>query len=910
IPGRIPILWDRHYGSQSKYLGLCGRGWETPGDIRLEVNPDGTVLFHDGSGAPSFFNSLPVETPVLEPVDGRLLQRQDGYYTVRLKEGLTYYFPIGKEPADRIWVEHLADPFGNTIHYLRDANGLREIHESNGRRIEVVSKQGRIEAMRLCQPGKPSQMLVRYSYDDHGNLTVVYDALDVPYHFIYRDNLLVEHKNRNGLSFYYEYDKYTAEGRCIHTWGDDGLYEERFIYHDAEKIVEATGTLGTTTFLYDERYLVLAETDPLGGVTQYEYDEYGRTTSVVDPDSHRTEYAYDRFGNLLKLIRPDGAAIATEFNTDSRPLRVTDPNGVAWKQEWDAKGELIRQISPLGAATQYRYDEYGQLSEFIDPLGNGSRFDFDAYGNLIRLTDAEGHSTQFNYDYLGRLITRIDPLQRRTSYQYDRKGRLIKALLPGGNTVSCVYDAEDNLISYTDENGAVTRLEYCGVNELKRRIQPDGQTVEYEYNQEEQLIAVINQRGERYELKRDPVGRIVGEVDYWGQSRKYRYSPAGYLQESTDPLGQTIRYKTDPLGRILEKILPGLPGTNQVLTESFQYDANGNLIASANREQQIKRLFDLEGKLLEEQQGPDCKLTFQYDLNGNRISRTTTLTTGATTRSQTVNYRYDSSGQATEMTIGERQPVQFTRNAGGQVIREVLGGQLKRWSEYNESGYLIRQTVGANSGPLFEQEYSYDKTGNLIKKSDSVFGTDKFFYDTMGRIERQIDPLGQVQKYLYDPAGDRLGTRIAETAADNGETDWSRIGEYDRTTYRFNRAGNLVSRTGAQETTKFIWDANQRLVASFKDGQQTTYCYDPLGRRISKTTAGDETRFYWDGDALLGDLRFETKGKGETGVDAEPVCTSWREWVYYPGSFEPLAMVKADTMDKDNPQPERIYYYA
>ncbi len=63
---------------------------------------------------------------------------------------------------------------------------------------------------------------------------------------------------------------------------------------------------------------------------------------------------------------------------------------------------------------------------------------------------------------------------------------------------------------------------------------------------------------------------------------------------------------------------------------------------------------------------------------------------------------------------------------------------------------------------------------------------------------------------------------------------------------------------------------------------------------VSKKTDGVVTRFYWDGDALLGDV---------TGDDI-------REWVYYPGSFEPLAMLVTDTTCKDNEAPERIYYYA
>jgi RHS repeat-associated protein len=66
------------------------------------------------------------------------------------------------------------------------------------------------------------------------------------------------------------------------------------------------------------------------------------------------------------------------------------------------------------------------------------------------------------------------------------------------------------------------------------------------------------------------------------------------------------------------------------------------------------------------------------------------------------------------------------------------------------------------------------------------------------------------------------------------------------------------------------------LVESICGGSKTTYAYDPLGRRVSKETDGVVTWFYWDGDALLGDV---------TGNDI-------REWIYYPGSFEPLVMIR------------------
>jgi YD repeat-containing protein len=879
LPGRILVQWNRHYGSQSTYMGLCGRGWETPGDVRLEFPADGTVLFHDGSGVPACFAFPPETAPVLEPIDGRRLYREAGYYIVRYQEGLACYFPVPAESVERIWIDHLSDPYGNTVQFRRDSDGLREIRESTGRKIEVRSSHGRIEAMVLRHPGQAPQLLARYGYDEHGNLTSAYDALDIPYRFEYRNNLLVRHTNRNGLSFYYEYDRYTPEGRCTHTWGDGGLYEGWFVYHDDRNIVEATGTLGTITFLYDGNYRILQETNPLGAVTKYEYDEHGRTTAVIDPDGHRTGYAYDRSGNLLKLTRPDGVTIQTQFDAAGKPLRVTDPNGAVWSREWDSGGRPVRQMTPLGAVTQYQYDEHGQAVGCVDPLGNQIQLAFDSYGNLVGITDARGSTTRFTYDAWGNPIDRTDPLKRRTTYQYDRKGRLIKAVLPGGVSIACEYDAEDNLLAYRDENGAVTRLEYCGVNELKRRIQPDGRTVEYEYNAEEQLIAVINQRGERYELNRDAAGRITEEVDYWGQSRTYSYSAAGHLRESVDPLGRTIRYQTDPLGRILVKVRPDPAGTGNIQSETFTYDADGNLTACANRGSEVKRCFDREGKLIKEEQGPNCSVAYRYDLNGNQVSRTTAIQEGKLIRTQTVNYSYDGLGQAAAVEIAGHQPIRFNRNNLGQVINETLGNNLKRWFHYDDAGRLITQAVTNGTGPLFKQEYSYDKAGNLIRKEDSVFGTDRFCYDPLGRITRQIDPLGRVQQYLYDQAGDRLVTAINASAPDDPDSKWERTGELAGQTYRFDRAGNLVGRGGALGTTEFVWDVNGRLEKSIRDGQVTSYRYDPLGRRISKETGGVTTRFFWDGDALMGDARLEAGG--DPG-NIEPVCTRIREWVDYP----------------------------
>ncbi|CAI8862628.1 RHS repeat domain-containing protein [Methylocaldum szegediense] len=152
------------------------------------------------------------------------------------------------------------------------------------------------------------------------------------------------------------------------------------------------------------------------------------------------------------------------------------------------------------------------------------------------------------------------------------------------------------------------------------------------------------------------------------------------------------------------------------------------------------------------------------------------------------------------------------------------------------------------------------------------------------------DPHGQVKHYLNDPAGNRLKTRIVEhEAAQAGTPDaqgeWSREGEYEDVFYRFDRAGNLIDRHDRRGALHLRWDANQRLIESRLEGVSTRYRYDPLGRRIEKRSGDQITAFAWDGDALVGDW---IEDPTDPVVPAKGMA---REWVYYPETFEPLALL-------------------
>ncbi|MGS2871675.1 RHS repeat-associated core domain-containing protein [Enterobacter huaxiensis] len=136
-------------------------------------------------------------------------------------------------------------------------------------------------------------------------------------------------------------------------------------------------------------------------------------------------------------------------------------------------------------------------------------------------------------------------------------------------------------------------------------------------------------------------------------------------------------------------------------------------------------------------------------------------------------------------------------------------------------------------------------------------------------------------------------------------------------------------------TEHLEWDVRGQLVRLCSDTQETRYGYDGLGRRVFKRTvnAGEHTAalrwFWWEGDALMAEAQ-ETEDITETCTAACDIQLpgsdharreklvkltqglTLREYVHYPYSFEPLALITHRTGpdggcgDKD---PTAVYFY-
>lgn len=866
VPWPLPIEWRRNYRSGSTRRGVCGTGWETVADARLALEEDGTVTFHDGSFGGTCFEEIPEEGTLRDPVSGDRLRRSAHWLTVQRKDGRIFQFPAFSVGQRETLVESITDLCGNSLYFRRETEDLREIVSTVGVTIRVQSRGGRIAAMWLCHPDNPEpRLLVRYEYDADVDLCTVFDPLDAPYRFAYVNHCMVRHTNRNGLSFYYEYDRLVSDGQAIHSWGDNGIFDYHFVYHRNNNQVTITNSLNHSHVVQlNDCGQPIESADPLGEITFYEYDDYGRTAAVVEPGSRRTEYHYDAHGNLIKLIRPDGAAVRATFDENDKITSFSDPNGNTWRQAWDSRGLQIKQISPLGATTDYQYDERGCLSEIRNPRGAVTQLRWNQYGNIVTVIDALGFATHFRVDPLGNLLNKIDPQGNKTSYQYDPNSKLLSRVSPSGAQIKCAYDGEGNLVIYRDEKGFEIRLEYQALDNISKKHLPDGSTVTYHRDTEEQLIGITNQKGQKYLLRRDPLGRICEETDYWGQRLQYEYDSTGSLQSKKNALGNVVTYTNDFLGRLTKRLLPSGH------SETFVYDANGHLIATANQDICIYRTFDPDGRLIEEHQG-NFKIKNTYDLNGNRIQRETSL-------GNIVKFEYDQLDRIKDIYINEENAIQIERDAIGRALRAQLSPSLQRSYRYDVDGRLVNQEVKSYGRLLAQCGYDYDQQGELVLRKDSLYGVERMLHDPMRRVREHVDPDGRAQKFLYDPAGNLWQHQEDH---EGKLDDWKRVEQYESVTYHFNAAGNLIEKRNGKEVLKLEWDANDRLLRSQNwDNTTTDYRYDPQGRRATKKTDGREHRYFWDGGALL----------------AEKVDDSFKEFVYTPEAFEPFAVIDHQRM--------------
>ena len=210
----------------------------------------------------------------------------------------------------------------------------------------------------------------------------------------------------------------------------------------------------------------------------------------------------------------------------------------------------------------------------------------------------------------------------------------------------------------------------------------------------------------------------------------------------------------------------------------------------------------------------------------------------------------------------------------GGVLHHVLPDNVYRWDGSQSTALLTGSAapVGATLG--------------IAARVTADGATLQYTYDAKDQLSTATGGPGGSETYGYDPAGNRTQDH---RAADYVYNNLNQLVSGSGYTYVYDIRGNRITKTGAEGTTRYQYDAENRLTRiDFPPGGYAEYAYDPFGRRIQKrvvSAQNQETirRYVYDQEDILFELdqnnRVLTKFLHGPGID-EPLSLTRNNQTY------------------------------
>jgi YD repeat-containing protein len=232
------------------------------------------------------------------------------------------------------------------------------------------------------------------------------------------------------------------------------------------------------------------------------------------------------------------------------------------------------------------------------------------------------------------------------------------------------------------------------------------------------LQAVSPVTGNAFTRQKNEYAEVTGETDRLGGRQAYSYDKEGRLVTKTAYSGnRTVTERADSTGTTT---VTYADGTRSVIVR----DNGGNVVSAEGESGTLRYRYDAGGKLV-----------WQEDARGG----------------ETTEYAYNTAGQRTKMTSGNRS-VHYYYGKNGELLRVI--DFLQRMEAQFEYDALGRETARTYRNGV-KQETFYDKAGRviLIKETNThrdLLRAEGYLYDEQGRRTYSVDEAGNVTVYTYD----------------------------------------------------------------------------------------------------------------------------------------------------------------
>ncbi|MCY0914487.1 DUF6531 domain-containing protein [Massilia antarctica] len=770
LPAALPLAWQRIYSSGQRLAGLLGQGWSTPLSSALHIS-DGQLIILDPFQRDITF-ALPRVGDALYSLSEKITLERTGERNFELidEDGLRRQFAMLPRAYDTAVLVGMVDTNDNQIRITWNARRLPESVQDSAGRVFVLDyidhggqvRLGSVKVQRdaVDYEEPTSDLLVRYAYDDAGNLFQVIDrAGQVVRQFAYTNHIMVEHAQPGALVSRYEYDDYEWTGKVTRNWANNGM-SWNFRYLNGETLVY--DNLGRQElFRFDKKRRFTGMVDPLGRETTYQLDNHGNVLAVVTPDGRSTSYRYDRRSRLMRMERGGkGTGIVYDTKVD-KPALFTDALGATTALRYDERGNLLSVTDALGQRTVYEYDARGLPVKVTDPAGGIKTLAYNRAAQPVSYTDCAGNTSSFSYDVDGRLLSATDTKGRATTYTYDPAGRLSTMVHPDGSTEQVEYDTLGRLLARVDAAGRRTSYQLDVDGKPIKRTDSRGAVLEYRYDPLRRLAELIRENGEAHRFAYDPLDRLSEETGFDGRLTRYRYDNSGLLvakEEHGATQGKEATridtsYTRDSAGRVVDKIMSrmnGEAGTEQ-LRLRFAYDDLGRMTQATDDTAIVSLEYDALGRLVTErtERGAETTLVRHvYDPLGEPIR--TVLADGSVPGAPSAAWA--------QLHQSNASPAIATAIAPGKVRRHTRSGPMPLRA-------VAQAGAGEGAAPLIAQACDEAGSGTPLPAGDPQHGRTAWRDEVIGPILAALQPWPDAG-LAFDPAHDGIDDGV------DGDQGW------------------------------------------------------------------------------------------------------------------------------------------
>ena len=894
LPGPIPVKFTRNWDSDSSIKGPLGHGvqlnydrcvqlWAEEGclsvtlaDGRLAVFP----LLHFGS---AFYHS---QEKIL------LRRKQNGHFILEdYNDSLYYHFNYDTQPGK--WkLSFIENYSGNRIQLHYTEANLSALTDSAGRQLLFELDEERRITCVTVKHRNMQQTLVAYDYNKEGDLVSITDALQQATVIEYANHGMVKKTDRNGQSFYWEYD---SQKRCVHTWGDGGLLEGFIEYNKGYNTV--TNSLGEiTTYYYDENNLCVQQTDHYGNHRYTEYTEDFEIYREIDEEGNITGYTYDDKARLKEKTYPDGTSEQFHYNNYNQVTLLINRDGSSSTFGYDAQRRLQFINYTNGATITYEYNIDGQLQTMIEAGNRKTVLTYDEDDNVTGLQLPDGKTALWKFDAFGRCLHGTNTAGETRHFEYDRLNRVCVMHLPDNNLVKLQYNAYLDVTAAADKHHHV-QFEYTPTGKLKKRKQHNTEQ-RFLYDTEERLHTVVNEAGKHYHFGYNKRGEIVSETGFDGLHRRYERDSTGKVIKTLRAGGGYTQYGYDANGRVIS--VEYHDGTREL----YNYDKNGNLKEAVNEHCTIRFNRNKSGYIIKEEQDV-FSVQSVYDKWGNRIRVNSNA--GADIHFTRNNIGLVTKMQATASGEALWQAHLKYDTAGGETERVLPGDLISEW-KYDHAGRPGEHKISTGNVIQSWKKYAWDANNRLTNIFNAVSQANIHFkHDVIGNLMMAQYADNSLMHRVTDDTGNLFGN-TAKT--DRKYNSAGALLESEKYIYKYDDDGYLISKTekSTHKKHQYEWYASGLLKKVLRpDGKTVTFRYDALGRRIAKQFNGKITRWIWNGSTPLHEWTYNETDKpqaivnewGEIQYDREepnPKNITTEQtgiiWIFDDNSYRPTAKIE------------------